>query len=180
MEIMVSEAAKRTNLENMRTAASFFLLPVQHDSPEAVAYMAATRKSLFANGMAALGLKPPAPNAASASTKAATAEGARSVGARGEGALGSTRWNANTAAAATAITGRSMAPTAAVADADERDGSIVDEGLTTDDNRADNDAGGPPNSADRVQLARGRNATAAKRKLGQAQIDKAQAAIDLA
>jgi len=160
MEAMVSEAAKRTQLESMRAAAAFFNLAENKGTDEAKTFFEAMRKDMFNIGMAVI--NPTAPKAvasgavagrgASPSTKSATAAGA----------------SAAVAASAAAAAGGGKEPVVASSD---------DSDATTNVTEASGQD--KTGSAERERLARGRHAMAAKSKVGQARIDKNQAAITL-
>jgi len=160
MEAMVSEAAKRTQLESKRAATAFFNLAENKGTDEAKTFFEAMRKDMFNIGMAAINATAPAAVAsgavavrgASPSTKSATAAGA----------------SAAAAASATMAAGGGKEPVVASSDDSDATTNVAEaSGL---DKRG---------SAERVRLPRGRHAMAAKSKVGQARIDKNQAAIDL-
>ena len=159
IEAKVSEAAKRTKLVSKRAAAAFLNLAENMGTAEATTFLEATRKNMFNIGMAAIHATAPAAVAsdavagrgASPSTKSATAAGA----------------SAAATASAAAAAGGGKEPV--VASSDDSDATIIvaeASGLDT------------IGSAERVRLARGRHSMAAKSKVGQARINKNQAAID--
>jgi len=160
MEAVVSEDAKRTQLESKRAAAAFFNLVENKGTDGVKTFFEAMLKDMFNMGMAAINATTPkavasgavAGRGASPSTKTATAAGARAAAA----------------ASAAAAAGGGKEPV--VASREESD-------ATTNEAKASGlDKIG---SAERVRLARGRDAMAAKSKVGQARIDKNQAAVDL-
>jgi len=160
MEAMVSEAAKRTQLASKRAAAAFFNVAENKGTAEAKTFFEAMRKDMFNIGMAAINATAPAAVAsgadagrgASPSTKSATGAGA----------------SAAAAVSAAAAAGGGMEPVVASSD-DSAATSNVAEASGLD----------KIGSAERVRLARGRHAMAAKSNVGQARMDKNQAAIDL-
>jgi len=160
MEAMVSEAAKRTQLESKRPAAAFFNLAENKGTDEAKTFFEAMRKDMFNICMAPINATAPkavassavAGRGASPSTKSATAAGA------------------NAAAAASAAAAAEGAKEPVVASSDDGDATT---------NVAEESGLDKIGSAERVRLARGRHAMAAKSKVGQARINKNQAAIDL-
>jgi len=160
MEAMVSEAAKRTQLEFKRAAAVLFNLAENKGTDEAKTFFEAMGKAMFNIGMPAINTTAPA----------AVASGAVAVRGASPSTKSATAADASAAAAASgaAATGDGKEPVVASSDDSDATNNVAEaSGL---DKRG---------SAERVRLARDRHAMAAKSKVGQARINKNQAAIDL-
>jgi len=147
MAAMVSEAAKRTQPESRRAAAARLNLAENKGTDEAKTFFEAMRKDMLNIGMADINATAPAAvssgavavRGASPLTKSATAVGASAAAA---------------ASAATATEGGKEPVVASRDDSDAATNVAKASGLHT------------RGSAERVRLARGRHAMAAKSKVG--------------
>ena len=160
MEKTVPEVSKRTLLESKRAVAAFFTLAENKGTDEAKTFFKAMRKPTCNVCMAAINFTAPA----------AVASGA--VGVRGASLArkSATAVGAGVAAAASAAAAAGGGKVLVIAASDASNATTNVAEASRLDKRV---------CVARVRLARGRNVMAAKSQVGQARIEKNQAANDL-
>ena len=160
MKAMLTEAAKRSQLESKRAAAAFFNMAENKGTDEAKTFFGAMRNEMFNVGMAAI----------NATAPAAVASGAVAVRGASPSTKSATAAGSSAAAAASGAAAARGGKEPVVASSDDSNATTNVAEASRMDKRG---------SAERVRQARGRHAMQAKSKVKQARIDKTQAAIDL-
>jgi len=160
MEATVPEFSKRTLLESKRAAVAFFTLAENKGTDEAKKFFKAMRKHTCNICIAAINITAPA----------AVARGAVKVRGASPSRTSATAAGASVTAAASAAASAGGGKVPVIASSDASDATTNVAEASRLDKRV---------CVARVRLARGRNAMAAKSQVGQARIEKNQAANDL-